>query len=94
MSEDRAYHRVPGVLETALEGELILLDPATQEMFSLNRTGMFVWRALPAHDPAAIAAKLAERFAVPPQEALADVRALLDALLAAGLVRFADGAPG
>ncbi len=76
----------PGVIETDLPGELILLDPATQLMFSLNETGRFVWRALPGRNPGQVAAALTSVFAVPPEQAQADVRALLAELRAAGLV--------
>jgi hypothetical protein len=41
-----SYRANPAVVETDLPEELILLDPATREMFSLNATGRIVWRAL------------------------------------------------
>ena len=38
----RTYTLKPGVIETDLEDELVLLDPKTQGMFSLNATGRVV----------------------------------------------------
>jgi PqqD family protein of HPr-rel-A system len=85
------YRANPDVIETDLGEELILLDPRTQEMFSLNATGRAVWRALPAPDEAAIAAAVAESFDISPARAEADVRTLLQQLAEAGLVLADDG---
>lgn len=87
------YRINPQVIETELPDELILLDPATREMFSLNATGRVVWRALAERAGRAGAiARLAEAFAVDEETAGADVDALLARLATAGLV-VADGDP-
>jgi hypothetical protein len=80
------YAPIPTVIETDLEHELILLDPVTQEMFSLNDTGRAIWRALPGCtvDDAAVA--LTRQFDVTLDAAIADVRALVARLLEAKLI--------
>ncbi|HEX7051156.1 MAG TPA: PqqD family protein [Longimicrobiales bacterium] len=89
------YARAPGVIETDLEHELVLLDPETQEMFSLNATGRCVWRALPAEGEAPLVAAVVAAYDVSPEAAEADVRRLLAELLEAGLIEArADGAGG
>ena len=85
------YTRNPSVIETDLEHELILLDPGSGEMFSLNDTGRRVWRALPAESAELVAAHLVATLEVDQETAERDVRSLLDALLAARLVAFSPG---
>jgi hypothetical protein len=85
------YRINPDVIETELPDELILLDPATREMFSLNATGRVAWRALAEGEGRSGAiARLARAFAVDEPTAGADVDALLARLASAGLV-VADG---
>ena len=76
----------PGVIETDLERELVLLDPETREMFSLNATGRVVWRALSEHPVGALAARITEAFDVSRERAEEDVRRILAELREAGLI--------
>ncbi|HEU4743278.1 MAG TPA: PqqD family protein [Meiothermus sp.] len=78
------YRARPGLLETPLEDELVLLDTATRQMYSLNRTGGIVWRNLA--DPQRAEEELARAYGIPPEQAEADVRALLERLLARDLI--------
>ncbi len=80
------YEKNPRVIETELPHELILLDPGTGEMFSLNETGRRVWRALPAASSAELARELEAALEVDAETAERDVRALLDRLRAADLI--------
>ncbi|HEU0016386.1 MAG TPA: PqqD family protein [Longimicrobium sp.] len=82
------YRRKPQVIETDLGGELILLDPATGEMFSLNPTARHVWSALPAASAADLARGVAQAFEVDEARAEADVAALLGELSGAGLIEY------
>ncbi|HEX7120063.1 MAG TPA: PqqD family protein [Longimicrobiales bacterium] len=84
-----AYAPASGVVATDLGDELILLDPGSGEMFSLNATGRCIWQALDG-GVAAAAAAVVEAFDVAPERAEADVRALVDDLLGAGLLVVAD----
>jgi hypothetical protein len=74
------------VIVTDLGNELILLDPRTGEMFSLNSTGRSVWFALPAGSVMDVAACVAAEFDVKPEAACGDVALLLVALKRAGLI--------
>jgi hypothetical protein len=83
------YARRAGVIETDLDAELILLDPATQEMFSLNDVGRLIWRSLEEEPVDAIVDRVVGAFDVDHEVAGADVRALLRQLLDAGLAQAA-----
>jgi hypothetical protein len=76
----------PEVIVTDLEDELVLLDPRSQEMFSLNRTGRLVWQALPARSIDGLIAAVAPTLPVDRARAAADVRALVRELQDADLV--------
>jgi hypothetical protein len=78
--------RRPGIIETDLGSELILLDPETQQMFSLNPSGRLIWRLLGAMSFDAIIANVVEQFDVSAEDADRDARALLARLNDAGLV--------
>ncbi|HEX8210844.1 MAG TPA: PqqD family protein [Longimicrobium sp.] len=81
------YARNPRVIETHLDRELILLDPGTGEMFSLNDTGRRIWSALPAESVTAAARELAAVLDVDVATAERDVRGLFERLRAAELIR-------
>ncbi|MGH7576831.1 MAG: PqqD family protein [Longimicrobiales bacterium] len=81
------YKAERDVISTDLGHEIILLDPASGEMFSLNETGRSVWLALPASSVEQIAASLSARFDVTMDRARNDVRSLLHALEQAGLIQ-------
>ena len=76
----------PSIVATDLEDELVLLDPANQQIFSLNATGRAIWQSLPA-STASLTRTLEQRFEVEPIQADADVKGLLRSLVDAGLVR-------
>jgi hypothetical protein len=75
----------PGLIETDLDRELVLLDPETRQMFSLNETGRIVWHALGETEDE-LARQLSDRFQTGLENARADVRRLLDELARAGLI--------
>lgn len=81
----RAYAPAPGIVATDLGDELILLDPARGEMFSLNATGRCIWGALGGGLDAAVRA-LVDAFDITAEQAAADARALVEDLVAAGLL--------
>jgi hypothetical protein len=83
------YQPNPSVIETELPGELILLDPETQEMFSLNESGRAVWRAIPGRSIGEVAELLSAEYEVEAEAAEADVRGLVARLTGAGLLRVA-----
>ena len=84
--------RRPDVIATDLADELILLDPGTGEMFSLNATGRAIWQALDGRTAVADVSAAIERvFDAGHERVDADVRELLAALLEAGLVEARAG---
>lgn len=78
---------VPGLIETDLGNEMVLLDPATQQMFSLNGTGRTVWLSLRGHTLAEAVARVAAEFDVGIDQATTDAHTLLRDLLDAGLLQ-------
>ena len=85
------YQPNPSVIETELPGELILLDPETQEMFSLNESGRAVWRAIVGRTVREAAELLGADYEVESETAESDVRGLVARLVGAGLLRVAGG---
>jgi len=46
MAEAPRYRRNPAVTETEVDGQLFLVEPATQEVFYLDANGAALWRLL------------------------------------------------
>jgi hypothetical protein len=88
------YRPNPAVVETDLGDELILLDPATRQMFSLNATGRVVWRALAEGGRDAAVEQVTATFEIEAAAARADVDALLARLAESGLVQAIPAAAG
>lgn len=78
------------IITTALEDESVLLNPRTQELFTLNSTGKFVWDSLQTTPSSEIPALLAQTFEVDEATATADTAEILQALLSAGLVHASE----
>ena len=84
---DRIWTLKPGVIETDLGDELVLLDPKTQGMFSLNNTGRVVWQGLKNTETLeVISLKLEQQFTVTLEQATLDAQALMSELEKAGLI--------
>ena len=84
---NRIWTLKPGVIETDLGDELVLLDPKTQGMFSLNNTGRIVWQGLKNTETLeTIALSLEKTFTVTLEQASLDAQALMDELEKAGLI--------
>ncbi len=83
-----AYRRAPGVAETAIDDDLFLVEPATQEIVHLDLMAVAVWRLLEApRTVAEIEAAFAEAFPDVPGERIAgDIDTALRRLLEQGLV--------
>ena len=88
ISVDLTYQCRADVIVTDLQDELVLLDPGSVEMFSLNAVGRAVWLALPT-SPAHAAEQIVAAFDVDEDTALEDTMALLQELYGAGLVESA-----
>jgi len=83
-----AYRPADGVLAEDVDGIVVLITAAGDELLDLNPTGSAVWRALGAGaDLDAIVATVRDAFPDAPADALAtDVSTFLAELVEAGLV--------
>ena len=81
------WSRGEDVIATDLDDEVVLLNPTTRAVFTLNLTGRVVWHRLAsAASLDELVAVLVSEFAVDEVTAARDLRVLLDDLAAAGLV--------
>lgn len=76
----------PDVLVTDLGDELILMHPASSEMFSLNATGKILWQNLPA-DLETLSAVMESTYGITSTQAQTDAKAMLKNLAARDLLR-------
>ncbi|HKJ31903.1 MAG TPA: PqqD family protein [Balneolales bacterium] len=86
MDKHAEYEQNTEIIETDLEDELILLDPQTQEMFSLNETGRIVWNALTSSSINEVISLIKNKFAISGEAAERDVTDLVSNLSEAGLL--------
>ncbi len=77
----------PEIIVTELDDELVLLNPRTQAMFTLNGTGKMIWQNLGQHNAEEIAIKITGAFEIDSETAQKDVMALLETLEASGLIQ-------
>lgn len=78
----------PGLLQTDVQGETVLLDAASGKYFGLEGAATPVWRLL-SKGPAsfeALADAIVSEYDVPRDRAEADLRAFLEQMLKEGLV--------
>jgi hypothetical protein len=88
MAETPRFRRADGVGETVIDGETFLVEPATQEVFYLDRVTSALWRML---DKPCSATELTTLFqiAFPDQDEAGiarDIAAVTADLLARGLI--------
>ncbi len=76
----------PEIIVTELDDELVLLNPRTQAMFTLNGTGKLIWQHLGKNTAEEIAVKITETFEIDLETATADTTALLESLEKSGLL--------
>ena len=75
------------VIATDLDNELVLLDPTTRAMFTLNATGRVIWQQIEAgHTTADIVRAVVAAFEIDDITAAADVDTLTLKLSGAGLI--------
>lgn len=88
-----AFKIHPKCLLTELDdGTGVVLHLDTKIYYTLNETGVFVWKDIEssASTSDALLARVAETFDVEPAHAKSDIDALLGTLLAEGLVQRVD----
>lgn len=73
------------------DGDSVLLNTETGQYFSINETGLFVWRHLQEKlEPQEIAGRLEAAFGVSREQASADIATFLSALRSADLLPGSD----
>lgn len=86
--------RAPFVIETELDGEIILLHPETGECYALNAIATRIWTALAEPGSVrSICSALIERYDVDRATCEAQVLALLEQLRGEGVIQRSE-APG
>ena len=80
------YKPKADLIETDLDTELALLDPTTQAMFSLNKTGRLVWQSLTEKGVIGAAQSVATYFDIDLEQAEKDTLSLVEDLLEVGLL--------
>jgi Coenzyme PQQ synthesis protein D (PqqD) len=84
------YRHNPSVVVTDLEDELVLLDPVSKQMFSLNAVGRVLWLELPRRGLEGALEQITKSFAVSPEQARADAIGLIDNLTKSKLLELTD----
>ena len=83
-----------GMIVREVDGELLILDTASNHIHQLNETASIVWRMRrDGATPQAIAAILAADFAVDEAQALADVHTTLQRLESLNLLDECESTP-
>jgi hypothetical protein len=82
----------PDAILTELDdGEAVLLHLGSRKYFSLNKTGLEIWRLLGERlTPDAVGERLHATYDITPEHARSSVSDLMDGLLEAGLVRLEE----
>ena len=88
----RSYRIASGVVSTEVEGEVVLVDPHTEEFMGLNKAGSIIWDGLARGDTIGqIAEMLRGEYDDQTADFEADVREFLDSLLGRNLIEFEGG---
>jgi Coenzyme PQQ synthesis protein D (PqqD) len=74
------YRHNPSVVVTDLDDELVLLDPVSKQMFSLNTVGRLLWLELPKQGLEGVLEQITKSFAVSTEQARADAVSLIEHL--------------
>ncbi|GGJ28324.1 PqqD family protein [Deinococcus roseus] len=80
------YRPKQDILVTDLQEELVLLNPDTQDIYTLNLSGRLLWLALPATLDS-LADLLMQHYELDPQTAQTDALEIVEALVSSGLVQ-------
>lgn len=78
----------PQVLVQELDGEMVLLDLASEQYFGLDRIGAMLWHSLTEKRPyEQVCTQIADKFQVEESQVRSDLDKLLGELLDAGLIK-------
>jgi Coenzyme PQQ synthesis protein D (PqqD) len=84
------YRHNPNVVVTDLDDELVLLDPVSKQMFSLNVIGRLLWLELPRLGLNGALEQITKSFAVSPEQAREDAVSLIEHLFNSKLLELTD----
>lgn len=84
------YRHNPSVVVTDLDDELVLLDPTSKQMFSLNAVGRVLWQELPRRGLDGALEQITEAFEVTSEQARTDAVALIENLTKSKLLEVTD----
>lgn len=88
MSESPIYIRNSEVIETDVDGEIVLMHPANWDYFEFNAAGSAIWRLLATPSTIEMLADaLTAEFEVERETCLPETAALMETMLANDLVR-------
>ena len=87
-AESPIYTRNSEVIETDVDGEIVLMHPANWDYFEFNAAGSAIWRLLATPSSIAMLADaLTAEFEVARETCLLETAALVETMLANDLVR-------
>jgi hypothetical protein len=84
------YRHNPSVVVTDLDDELVLLDPTSKQMFSLNAVGRVLWQELPRQGLNGALERITRAFDVTPEQARTDALTLIENLTKSKLLELID----
>lgn len=95
MTESRYARNHPVVLDETIDGEVVVIDLATGNYYSLVDSAAFIWGTLTGYPTASgVADALVGAYGIDPAEAAAVADAFLAELVAEGLAKVADDESG
>jgi hypothetical protein len=84
---ESAFHKNKNTAYRILDGEALVVNFSNSSFYVLNPVGTFIWdRCDGQQTMAKIAAALAEKYEVTPEEAITDCRQFIEELLEEGLL--------
>ena len=84
---ERTYALKKEIAYRTIEGQILVLAPREEFLYTLNDSGQFLWAALKrGASMKRLAALLAAEYGLPPVTAQQDVEAFLQVLVAKGIV--------
>jgi hypothetical protein len=88
IARDSHLSLAPSVVSTAIQGEVVILDPNAGRYFSLEGVGLRVWELLQeSTNFSALVQTIVAEYEIDVETCERDVRQLLDDLVVRGLVR-------
>lgn len=92
--DDQRIIQTAAIITLPVDDDLMLLDTRRATCYAVAETGAYLWSLLDTPRRVAdLCALMQERFAVDAQTCRTEIMAIIDDMMAEGLVGFADGTP-